>query len=189
VHTDLVDGAVNGEEVDKVAAERVLGGEANLLALRLDVLDDLDGGVLDVCDVLAVAVLHQVAAGTNDDVDTVNTSRDGQLGIGHVTSHVSEDLGLEAELADLLAVKARLLTGSGRGELDVVDAKVIEGLGDLDLGSGVEEGVGELLALAEGGLDDLELGDIAQEVADGSVRIAGVGARGLIGLEGSAVED
>jgi hypothetical protein len=136
-----------------------------------------------------VAVLHQVAAGANDDVDTVNTSRDGQLGIGHVTSHVSENLGLEAELADLLAVEARLLTGGGRGELDVVDAKVIEGLGNLDLSSGVEEGVGELLALAEGGLDNLELGDIAQEVADGSVGVAGVGARGLVGLEGSADED
>lgn len=33
VHTDLVDGAVDGEEVHKVTAERVLGGEADLLAL------------------------------------------------------------------------------------------------------------------------------------------------------------
>lgn len=189
VHTDLVDGAVDGEEVDKVAAERVLGGETDLLALRLDVLDNLDSGVLDVCDVLAVAVLHQVAAGADNDIDTVNTGRDGQLGIVHVTSHVSEDLGLEAELADLLAVEAGLLTGGGRGELNVVDAKVVEGLGNLDLGSGVEEGVGELLALAEGGLDDLELGDVAQEVADGSVGVAGVGARGLVGLECSAGED
>jgi len=161
VHTDLVDGAVDGEEVDEVAAERVLGGETDLLALRLDVLDDLDGGVLDVGDVLAVAVLHQVAAGADDNVDTVNTGRDGQLGVAHVASDVGEDLGLEAEVADGLAVEARLLAGGGRGELDVVDAEGIEGLGDLDLGLGVEEGVGELLALTEGGLDDLELGDVA----------------------------
>jgi len=183
VHTDLVDGAVDGEEIDKVAAERVLGGETDLLALRLDVLDDLDSSVLDVCDVLAVAVLHQVAAGANDDVDTVNTGRDGQLGVVHVASYVGEDLSLEAELADLLAVEARLLTGGGRGELDVVDTEFVEGLGNLDLSCGVEEGVGELLALAEGGLDDLELGDIAQEVADGGVGVAGVGTRGLVGLE------
>ncbi len=34
---------------------------------------------------------------------------------------------LQAELADGLAVLARLLRGSGRGELDVVDAEGIEG--------------------------------------------------------------
>ena len=149
VHTDLVDGAVDGEEVDKVAAERVLGGETDLLALRLDVLDNLDSGVLDVCDVLAVAVLHQVAAGADNDIDTVNTGRDGQLGIVHVTSHVSEDLGLETEVADGLAVEAGLLTRSGRGELDVVNAEIVQSLGDSDLGLSVEEGVGELLALTE----------------------------------------
>jgi hypothetical protein len=163
--------------------------EKRILALRLDVLDDLDSGVLDVGDVLAVTVLHQVAAGANNDINTVNTGCDGQLGVVHVASHVSEDLGLEAELADLLAVEAGLLAGGRRGELDVVDAKVVEGLGNLDLGSGVEEGVGELLALAEGGLDDLELGDIAQEVADGSVGVGGVGARGLVGLEGAVDKD
>ena len=31
-------------------------------------------------------------------------------------------------------------------------------LGNLDLGLGVEEGVGELLALTQGALDDLEAG-------------------------------
>lgn len=186
VHTNLVDGAVDGEEVDKVAAERVLGRETNLLALRLDVLDNLDGGVLDVCDVLAVAVLHEVAACADNHIHTIHTGCDGQLGVVHVTSYVCEDLGLEAEVADGLAVEARLLTGGGRGELDVVDTEFVECLGDLDLGGGVEEGVGELLALTESGLDNLELGDIAQEVADGSVRVAGVGARSLVGLEGAA---
>lgn len=78
---------------------------------------------------------------------------------------------LEAELADRLAVAARLLRSSGRGQLDVVDAEVIESLGDLDLGLGVEEGVGELLAFSQGALDDLEARDIAQEVADGLVGI------------------
>jgi len=73
---------------------------------------------------------------------------------------VSENLGLEAELADGLAVEARLLTGSGRGEFDVVDAEIIQSLGNADLGFGVKEGVGELLALAESGLDNLELADV-----------------------------
>ena len=107
-----------------------------------------------------MAVLHKVAAGANDDVHTVHTSCDSQLGIAHVTSHVSEDLGLEAESADGLAVEARLLTGSRRGELDVVDAKIVEGLCDSDLRLRVEEGVGELLTLAERRLNNLKLRDI-----------------------------
>jgi hypothetical protein len=62
---------------------------------------------------------------------------------------VSENLGLESEVADGLAVETRLLTGSGRGKFDVVDAEIVQSLGDANLGLGVEEGVGELLALAE----------------------------------------
>lgn len=90
---------------------------------------------------------------------------------------------LEAELADRLAVAARLLRGSRRGQLDVVDAEVIEGLGNLDLGLGVEEGVGELLAFSQGALDDLEARDIAEEVAHGLVGIRGAGGVGvLVGL-------
>ena len=73
---------------------------------------------------------------------------------------MSEDLGLESEVADGLAVEAGLLTGSGGSEFDVVDAEVVQSLGDANLGLGVEEGVGELLALAESGLNDLKLGDV-----------------------------
>ena len=53
-----------------------------------------------------------------------------------------------------------MLACGGRGKLDVVDTKVVKRPGDLDLGLGVEEGVGELLALAESGLNDLKLGDV-----------------------------
>lgn len=60
---------------------------------------------------------------------------------------VSEDLGLEAELANCLAVGARLLRRDGRCKLDVFDTERIERLGDRDLGLGVEERVRELLAL------------------------------------------
>lgn len=89
---------------------------------------------------------------------------------------MSEDLSLEAEVADGLAVETRLLTGSGRGELDVVNAELVEGLGDSDFGLSVEEGVGELLAFTEGRLDDLELADVAEEVTYWSVGVAGVRA-------------
>ena len=87
-----------------------------------------------------------------------------------MAAHVGQDLGLETELADGLAVLSRLLGSGRRCEFDVVDAKVIQSLGDLDLGFGVEEGVGELLALTQGGLDWRE------EEASASLR-AGVGCR------------
>jgi hypothetical protein len=64
-----------------------------------------------------------------------------------VAADVGEDLGLEAELTDRLAVRARLLGCGGGGEFKVLDAERVERLGDGDLGVGVEECVGKLLAL------------------------------------------
>lgn len=107
----------------------------------------------DISHILAVRVLAKVGRSANDDVEAVDTRLDGQSSIVHVAPDVGENLGLEAKLADRLAVLSGLLGGGGRGKFDVVDAKVIEGPGNLDLGLGVEEGVGELLALAEGRLD------------------------------------
>jgi hypothetical protein len=48
VHANLVDGAVDGQKVDQIGPERVLGAETDLLALALDELDDLESGVLYV---------------------------------------------------------------------------------------------------------------------------------------------
>lgn len=106
VDTNLVHSAVDGQQIDEVGTERILGAEADLLALALDKLNDFQRRVLDVCHVLSVAVFAEVARGTNDDVETVDTSLDGDFGIGHAASHVSENLGLETKLADGLAVGA-----------------------------------------------------------------------------------
>ena len=46
VDTNLVDGGVQGEKVDQVGSERVLGRESDLEALGLDELNDLNGSVL-----------------------------------------------------------------------------------------------------------------------------------------------
>ena len=51
----------------------------------------------------------------------------------------------------------------------VVHTEVIESLGNLNLLLGVEEGVGELLTLTQSRLNDLEAGDIAQEIGDADV--------------------
>ncbi len=63
-----------------------------------------------------------------------------------MAADVGEDLGLQAELADGLAVEPRLLRGRGGRELDVLDTESIQRLRDGDLGLGVEEGVRKLFA-------------------------------------------
>lgn len=64
----------------------------------------------------------------------------------------------------------------------VVDTKVVEGLGDLNLLLGIKKGIGELLALTQGTLDDLEAGDIAQEVGDADVVAVGVASDRGVGV-------
>lgn len=111
VDTNLVDGGVDGQEINQVGTERVLTGETDLNALGLDKLDDFDGGVLDVGHVLAVRVLTEVGRSTNDnvtrkcqnpktrlnaeniyDLHSVNTGLDGDSSIIHMTPDVGEDL-------------------------------------------------------------------------------------------------
>lgn len=56
----------------------------------------------------------------------------------------------------------------------VVGTKVIQSLGDLNLLLGIKKGVGELLALTQGALNNLEARDIAEEVGDADVVAVGV---------------
>ena len=148
VDANLVNGAIDGEKVDKVTSEGVFGRESNLQAFALDKLDDLDRGILDVGNVFAVRVLLKVGGSANDNIDTIHTGLDSYPRVVHVAANVGEDLGLEAELANGFAVLARLLRCCGACELNVIDTKVVKRLGDLDLGLRVEEGIGKLFALS-----------------------------------------
>ena len=56
----------------------------------------------------------------------------------------------------------------------IVHAKIIESLGDLNLLGEVKEGIGELFTFSEGALDNLEVVDIAQEIADRLVWVRSV---------------
>jgi hypothetical protein len=49
---------------------------------------------------------------------------------------------------------------------NVVNAEIIQSLGDLDLLLRVKKGIGELFTLSQSTLDDLEIRYVAQEVAD-----------------------
>lgn len=54
---------------------------------------------------------------------------------------------------------------AGGGEFDVLNAEGIEHLDDGNLGFGVEEGVPKVFAFAECVLDNVELGDIREEIS------------------------
>lgn len=56
----------------------------------------------------------------------------------------------------------------------IIDTEIVESLGNLNLLGEVEKGVGELFALTESTLDNLEVVDIAQEVTDWLVWIRSV---------------
>jgi len=56
----------------------------------------------------------------------------------------------------------------------IVNAEVIQSLSNLNLLSGIEEGIGELLPLSKCRLDDLEVSNIWKEVTDWLVWVLGV---------------
>lgn len=62
----------------------------------------------------------------------------------------------------------------------VVHTKLIQSLGDLDLLLGVKKGVGELLPLTKGALDDLEPRNIAQEVRHSGIVAVGITTSGRV---------
>lgn len=61
-----------------------------------------------------------------------------------------------------------------RIDTNVINTEIVEGLGDLNLLGGVEEGIGKLLALSQRALDDLERVDVAEKVRDGLVGVPDV---------------
>lgn len=71
----------------------------------------------------------------------------------------------------------------------IVNTKVTQGLGNLDLLLGVEEGVCKLLTLTQSTLNNLETRHIAQEVGHGRIVAVGIPSNGrmrvLPGLDGS----
>ena len=103
VNTLLVNSLVKAEKVDKITSERVLRRESDLLALALDVSDNLNGRLLDVSHVLSVRVLSQVLGSANNDIDTVNSCLNGNLGIFHLLG-VNSGSSCLALIGDLLCI-------------------------------------------------------------------------------------
>ena len=79
-----------------------------------------------------------------------------RLGILQGAARVRQHLGLEAQPGDGLAVLVALRRGGRRSQLDVLDAKLVQRVGDLHLLLGGKVGADELLAFAQGRLDDVK---------------------------------
>ena len=149
VHSDLIDLAVDGQQIDQVAAEGVLAAETHFQSLALDKLDNLHRAVDDLADRLAMREFSQIAAGAKEDVDAVNAGVYGQAGIVEMAARMGEQLGAQPQAGDARAVSAALGAGSRRGQLQILDAEGIQQMGDLDFLPAVEECIGELLALTQ----------------------------------------
>jgi hypothetical protein len=108
VDPDLIYRLVDRKEVHKIGPEGVLRREADLDALRLDKVDDLDSGLGDIGHVLAVRKFTEEGRCADDDVHAIYTRLYGDAGIIHMTTDVGKDFGLQTKLADGLAVPSRL---------------------------------------------------------------------------------
>ena len=101
-----------------------------------------------------MAELAQERGRPEEDVDPVDARLDGHPRVVHVAADVREHLRLQRERGDGAAVLERLWRSDRRGQLDVLDPELVEELGHRDLLGGREVRVRELLALAEGRVDD-----------------------------------
>ncbi|EEQ40972.1 homocitrate synthase, mitochondrial precursor [Clavispora lusitaniae ATCC 42720] len=157
VDTNLVDSLVNVQQINNVRTERVFGRETNLNALGLDKLNHLNGRLSNVVHVLAVRISSQESRCANNNINTVHAGLHGHSGIVHVTTNMRQDLGLQAQLANGLAVSSRSFRSNRRGQFDVVHTEIVQGLGNLNLLFCGEKGIGKSLALSQSGFDNLEL--------------------------------
>ena len=72
VHTDLVDGLVDSEDIDEVGTEGVFRGETNLETFGLDEVDDFKSSLGDVGHILAMRVFSEEGRSTHKNVDAVD---------------------------------------------------------------------------------------------------------------------
>ena len=90
--------------------------------MPLDVLDDLDGGFLDLIHGLLVGVLAELLGRADDHVDAIDTTLDGDLGILHlqdsnVIDRPGRSLIIETEGRSRLQYTAHLHTVVSSGYL------------------------------------------------------------------------
>ena len=151
------------------ADEEVLVGAAGVLGVELDVLDVLlcvghaVAGALDALLLGDVELVAQVR-GANAQAGVDARALGGFQGLRGAVDVLVDGAGEAADGAGVAGDAADLLDGAevargadGEAGLDDVDAHADELLGDDELLLGVHGGAGRLLAVAQGGVKDVDL--------------------------------
>ena len=149
LRVEPVDRLVDAQQVTRFRSKRVLAAEANLQSLRLDVAHDFGTGLDDLVNRLAARERPHGGRGAEQDVDAVGAGVDREPGVIEVTAHVGEHLGSQGPRRDGPQVGFGLGRGTGRRQLEVLNAELVEHLRDRDLLQGREVGRGELLAFPQ----------------------------------------
>ena len=156
-HAQLVDRQVDPQQLGLLAAEGVLGAEAQLdvRRLRADPRQHLGRQVDDLVDALAVAELAQLRRGADHHVDAVHARVERDRRVFPVAADVGQDARVAgrgrrssagpprcpARPAARSAPGTRRRTHPARGRCAIFCSRA-------------ETGVDELLTLAQGGVDD-----------------------------------
>jgi hypothetical protein len=74
VDTGPIDGLVEGEDVDEVGSERILGRETHFDSLRLDVFNDLESSLLNNLHALSMRVFPQETACPDNEVYAIHSA-------------------------------------------------------------------------------------------------------------------
>ena len=90
VDANYVNGTVDGQQVDQIAAKAVLAAEPHFQPATLDVFNDFLSRLDYVLDVLSVRELTQIAARSKHYVDAVDAGVYRHACIIHVTAHVGQ---------------------------------------------------------------------------------------------------
>ena len=154
VHAGLVQRAADAQQVGLRRAERILAAEAHLATGRAHQRDAGRRGGDDGLHVPAMRIGAQQRRRPEVEVDAVHARVQGAADVRRDAAHVGQQARAQAQAGQHARVIERAGRGCRRGDLDVGDAEVVERQGNSLLIGRCKVRPGELLALAQGRLDD-----------------------------------
>ena len=104
VHAEFVHSLVDPEQILFLASKSVFAGKPDLAARLLDKVDHHSSACDDLVDCLAMAETAQVGGGSEEDVHPVHPRGHRLARIVHVAARVGQDLAVQAQAGNGLAV-------------------------------------------------------------------------------------
>src|SRR5579884_254905 len=139
----------NGQQIDKVAAKGVLGGETHVASGRAHTADERNGGGANLLDPAPVTVGAQFGRGAVEQVEAGDGQVQRRLYIGLHAAHVRHNRGAQAQTAQRAHKRGCGRRDDGRRHLDSAYAKGVQQAHNFQPLLQTEEGALELLALAQ----------------------------------------